>query len=201
MADLVGHLVDAPLANVLILAGIAFLAVGVIGKISGKIEPGNTGRVLSGLVGIALLVYGIYAHGQSDAAQAQPKSQATSPTPANNSTSTPTSGGESSRPKGEATQQSQQGAPDECVQGFVWREAFPTDHVCVTPVVRENVMQQNQLALKRRSPNGGAFGPDTCLEGFVWRETRPNDHVCVPPRARDEAAADNAAASSRRVSH
>jgi|SRR5579862_1822733 len=199
MTDMIGHLVDAPLANILILAGIAFLAVGVLGKISGKIEPGNTGRVLSGLVGIALLVYGIYAHGKNDAAQAQPKQQATSQTPPNNTT--PTSGGENSRPSGQAMQQAQLPSSDECVKSFVWREAFPGDHVCVTPIVHENVVQQNQLALKRRSPNGGASGPDTCLEGFVWREARPIDHVCVPPRARDEAAADNAAATSRRVSH
>jgi hypothetical protein len=200
MADLIGHLVDAPLANILILAGIAFLAVGVLGKISGKIEPGNTGRVISGLVGVVLLVYGIYAHGQSDAAQAQAKQQATSPTPAN-STSTPTTTGEPSHPqKDEPTQQAQPSS-DECLKNFVWREAFLGDHVCVTPVVHDNVVQQNQLALKRRSPNGGASGPDTCLEGFVWREARSSDHVCVPPRARDEAAADNAMAPSRRISH
>jgi hypothetical protein len=67
MDELVTHLLDAPVANVLILAGLAFLAVGVFGKISGKLEPGTTGRVASAAVGAALLIYGIYAHSASDA--------------------------------------------------------------------------------------------------------------------------------------
>jgi hypothetical protein len=68
MVDLISHLVDAPLANILIFAGLIFLAIAVIGKISGKIEPSNSGRVMSGAVGLVLLVYGIYTHGAADAA-------------------------------------------------------------------------------------------------------------------------------------
>src|SRR5215469_11697707 len=58
MGDLLSHLVDAPLANILILAGLAFLGVAVIGKISGKIEPSTSGRVMAGILGLALLAYG-----------------------------------------------------------------------------------------------------------------------------------------------
>jgi hypothetical protein len=89
--------------------------------------------------------------------------------------------------------------PDTCKQGFVWREAQPSDHICVTPQTRTQTAQENSLAATRRDPNGGAYGPDTCLQGFVWREAFSGDHVCVPPASRDQAASDNAAAASRRV--
>ena len=72
MTDVLSHLVDAPIANILILAGLAFLAIGVLGKISGKIEPNTTGRILSGLLGLILLIYGIYNHAATDAAPNQP---------------------------------------------------------------------------------------------------------------------------------
>jgi len=86
---------------------------------------------------------------------------------------------------------------DRCLQGFVWREARPSDHVCVTPAVRTDTHNENLLADSRRSPNGGPFGPDTCKQGFVWREAFSGDHVCVPPASRTRAANDNAAAASR----
>jgi hypothetical protein len=88
--------------------------------------------------------------------------------------------------------------PDTCLPGFVWREAFAGDHVCVTGATRTQAQQENALANQRRSPNGGPFGPDTCLPGFVWREASPADHVCVPGTSRTQAAADNAQASARR---
>ena len=87
--------------------------------------------------------------------------------------------------------------PDTCIQGFVWREARPNDHVCVTPDVRSQTAQENQLADGRRDPNGGPYGPDTCLQGYVWRHAFEDDHVCVTPDVRTEAANDNAAANSR----
>jgi hypothetical protein len=90
--------------------------------------------------------------------------------------------------------------PDTCLNGYVWREARPTDHVCVTPAVRSQTAADNAQAAARRSPTGGAFGPDTCLQGFVWREAFVNDRVCVLPPVRSQAAADNAAAASRRAS-
>lgn len=66
MTEFFTHLVDAPLANILILAGLAFLGVAVIGKISGKIEPSTSGRVMAGVLGIGLLAYGIHAHAAAD---------------------------------------------------------------------------------------------------------------------------------------
>ena len=91
------------------------------------------------------------------------------------------------------------GGPDTCLQGYVWREAVPGDHVCVTPETRAQAAQDNSLADSRRSPTGGAYGPDTCLQGYVWREAVPGDHVCVTPETRAQAAQDNSLADSRRA--
>jgi phage tail-like protein len=88
--------------------------------------------------------------------------------------------------------------PDTCVKGYVWREASGSDHVCVTPEVRQQVVSDNALAPIRRNPHGGPYGPDTCLQGYVWRDAFPDDHVCVLGATRNQAAADNAAAESRK---
>jgi hypothetical protein len=88
---------------------------------------------------------------------------------------------------------------DTCLQGYVWREAFPDDHVCVTPETRAQAAQDDSLAASRRSPTGGAYGPDTCLQGYVWREAVPSDHVCVTPETRTQTAEDNNLASSRQA--
>jgi hypothetical protein len=89
--------------------------------------------------------------------------------------------------------------PDTCLWGFVWREANPSDHVCVTSATRNQTALDNSLAASRRSPTGGPYGPDTCKQGFVWREAFAGDHVCVTPATRSQAAADNAAGPSRRA--
>jgi len=77
MTELLSHLLDAPLANIFILAGLAFLGIAVIGKIHGKIEPSTTGRVMAGALGLALLAYGIYAHSVGDAARTSATQSAT----------------------------------------------------------------------------------------------------------------------------
>jgi len=87
--------------------------------------------------------------------------------------------------------------PDTCKNGFVFREAYPDDHVCVTPGVRQRVAQDNATARDRVQPGGGAFGPDTCKTGWVWREARAQDHVCVSTQQRTQAANDNRLAYSR----
>ena len=87
--------------------------------------------------------------------------------------------------------------PTACAMGFVWREAFSNDSVCVTGAIRQQARDDNAAAASRRSPTGGAYGPDTCLPGFVWREASANDRVCVTGATRTQAARDNRAASSR----
>ena len=87
---------------------------------------------------------------------------------------------------------------DRCIDGYVWREAFAGDHVCVSPPVRAVTAADNARVAERIDP-GGAYGPQTCIAGFVWREASPSDRVCVIPTRRSGAAADNAAADARRV--
>jgi hypothetical protein len=87
--------------------------------------------------------------------------------------------------------------PDTCIQGFVWREATPSDHVCVTSATREQVRNDNAAAVQRRSPNGGLYGADTCRQGYVWREAFPGDHACVTPATRKQALFDNGRKSAR----
>lgn len=84
-------------------------------------------------------------------------------------------------------------AADRCKLGYVWREASPSDHVCVLPKTRSDTTQENALAPERRNPSGGAYGADTCRQGYVWREAFAGDHVCVTPASRARAAQDNAA--------
>jgi hypothetical protein len=87
------------------------------------------------------------------------------------------------------------GAPT-CRSGYVWREAYPGDTVCVEPDQRDQAAADNAAAASRVDPNG-AYGPHTCVPGYVWREAREGDVVCVEPWVRDRVRADNAAAASR----
>jgi len=84
------------------------------------------------------------------------------------------------------------------VNGYVWREAIPSDHVCVSPDTRTKTAQENTLAAGRRNP-AGAYGPNTCVNGYVWREAYNGDVVCVTPDRRTLAHNDNAQAASRRA--
>jgi hypothetical protein len=86
-----------------------------------------------------------------------------------------------------------------CLNGFVWREAFPGDAVCVTPPTRDQAAADNAAAASRVDPSG-PFGPNSCRSPFVWRAARPSDLVCVTVDTRAQTAADNAAAASRRDS-
>jgi hypothetical protein len=87
--------------------------------------------------------------------------------------------------------------PDTCRQGFVWRDAFPGDHVCVTPGTRRQAAEDNRAAEARVSWHHHDYGPDTCKQGFVWREAGSDDHVCVTPGTRAQTADDNAHAAER----
>lgn len=88
--------------------------------------------------------------------------------------------------------------PDTCKQGYVWREAIPSDHVCVTPATRQQTWDDNAQAAARRDPTG-PYGSDTCKQGYVWRDAFANDHVCVTPQTRQQAQEDNSKATQRRA--
>jgi hypothetical protein len=88
--------------------------------------------------------------------------------------------------------------PLTCLDGFVWRQATPKDHVCVTPAVRGQTARDNALAQTRRAATAGTFGPDLCVAGYVWREAVPGDHVCVTPATWQQVHDDNLTAGARR---
>ena len=88
--------------------------------------------------------------------------------------------------------------PLTCLDGYVWRQATPQDHVCVTLTVRAYTARDNALAPSRRSTTPGTFGPDLCAPGYVWREAVPDDHVCVTPATWQQVHDDNLTAGARR---
>jgi hypothetical protein len=59
MQEMLARLVDVPMARMFIIAGIIFLMVAVLGRIEGKIEPGNAGRIGATVVGILLTASGL----------------------------------------------------------------------------------------------------------------------------------------------
>ncbi len=73
MKELIELILDSPLSTLLVLAGIEFLGIAVVGNISGKIQPGTGGRILSGLVGVALMGIGFVLY--------TPRSTSTEATP------------------------------------------------------------------------------------------------------------------------
>ena len=73
------HLLDAPLANILILSGLFFLGIGAVGKIAGKIEPDKTGRIMSGLLGLVLLIIGLSVHIKNDSSNNSTSNQESLP--------------------------------------------------------------------------------------------------------------------------
>ena len=52
-----------------------------------------------------------------------------------------------------AAQAAPSGAGDPCKAGYVWREAVPGDHVCVTPAQRDQAGLDNAQAPNRLAPS------------------------------------------------
>jgi hypothetical protein len=73
--DFLQHLIDAPVANILIVAGLLFLGVGAVGKVTGKIEPDKSGRLMAGVLGLILLIVGVIFHVGADAANKSASNQ------------------------------------------------------------------------------------------------------------------------------
>lgn len=87
--------------------------------------------------------------------------------------------------------------PDTCQQGYVWRDARPGDHVCVTGAERNLAANENAIAPALWTP--GPYGPHTCLPGYVWREALPGDDVCTSGARRTAVQVENANGPSHRV--
>lgn len=91
---------------------------------------------------------------------------------------------------------------NQCLPGYVWREAFAGDYVCVSGETRTQAAHDNSQANARRDPKcaagGCTYGVNQCLPGYVWRDAYPGDYVCVTGETRTQAAYDNSQASIRR---
>lgn len=59
MQELVKDVFTAPLGTIFVLAGVLFLLIAVVGKVSGKIEPGPKERALAGMLGSAFITIGL----------------------------------------------------------------------------------------------------------------------------------------------
>ena len=84
-----------------------------------------------------------------------------------------------------------------CLQGYVWRKAYPGDYVCVTPANRSQAAADDAAALSRVAPGGGPYGKYTCAQGYVWRQVVADDYTCVTPAVRAQASYDNSQANNR----
>jgi hypothetical protein len=83
-----------------------------------------------------------------------------------------------------------------CASGFVWRERFDGDTVCVPPDQRwkmENGYCRSGYVWRERFDGDTVCVPPSeryklangyCRSGYVWREANPNDRVCVTPAVR-----------------
>jgi hypothetical protein len=82
--------------------------------------------------------------------------------------------------------------PDYCLNGWVWRQARPSDHVCVRAAVRAQARADNAAARNRWIST--TRGPKSCIRGYVWRGAFAMDRVCVTPAVHAQTVADNAKA-------
>jgi hypothetical protein len=59
MSDFWNTLLGLPIASILILAGILFLFIAVVGRFREQFDAGKWGRILSGILGGILLIIGL----------------------------------------------------------------------------------------------------------------------------------------------
>lgn len=62
--DILKILSDMSWDTLFLLVGLAFVAIAVLGNISGKISPGRGGRIAAGIVGASLVASGFWYHAQ-----------------------------------------------------------------------------------------------------------------------------------------
>jgi hypothetical protein len=79
-----------------------------------------------------------------------------------------------------------------CKSGYVKRNAYNGDQVCVTPAIQAQTQQENQIAPTLTKPDG------TCtIPIFVWRLAAPIDKTCASQAAHAQAIDDNNHAAER----
>ena len=194
MEEFLSELLKARPDTLLIVGGLFLLLLAIAGNISDKIKAGKEGRIAAALIGPVLLVAGITMHAGHGKRQAEDGSRAVQDRGQIPGVEAAERSGAKKSNNGTKDCSS---SPDMCRQGYVWREAVPHDHVCVTPEIRSQTHADNTMAATRRNPSGGSYGADTCLPGFVWRDAFDGDHVCVTPDARNQAAQDNSMSRER----
>ena len=81
-----------------------------------------------------------------------------------------------------------------CINGYVWRDAFPFDGdiVCVTPAARDQAQVDNSRSDSYKAVN--YYGDNDCIPDYVWREAFAGDYVCVTPAVKQQVQRDNAEA-------
>ena len=196
MEEFLSELLKARPDTLLVVGGLVLLLLAIVGNISDKIKAGKEGRIAAAVIGPVLLVVGLSLHQGHPSKASSPTNDGGQITTVDASERTGAKKGPIGRSAGEVKDACSV-SPDTCKPGFVWREAAPHDHVCVTPTVREETHADNSQAVVRRNPNGGPYGADTCLAGFVWRDAFAGDHVCVTKEAKEQAASDDSAAQER----
>ena len=70
--------------------------------------------------------------------------------------------------------------PFTCLSGFVWREAFQRDFVCVTPEVRTLVREENQVAASRRVQRTKCGAAKASCGISSSGSARDNQHLSYP---------------------
>lgn len=83
----------------------------------------------------------------------------------------------------------------ECDDGYVYREAYRGDTVCVTSEVRAQTARDNTDAANRYA----AGSANVCKPEYVWRLAGRGDLACVHWTARDMARQENRLAPERRT--
>ena len=117
MDEVIKAIFSAPIATLLIVAGVSFLAIAVLGKIGNIFEAGKTGRFASAAIGTALLIIGLIT-----SLKTVTVSSSTAPSPAPVVTSSA-----SSSPSIQPTTSSSSPESSSCLQQFF--QGIPRDRV------------------------------------------------------------------------
>ncbi len=75
---------------------------------------------------------------------------------------------------------------DKCLKGYVFREAFKGDNICVVPYDKNAAKHQNMLHAER-----SINSKDECPEGLVPREIKKSDRLCVTQQEKNKIVLQN----------
>ena len=196
------HLTDAPVANILILAGIIFLAVGIfgrvggfIGSIFGNIEAGKNSRVLAGTLGLLLILGGGWMHEgnhKSPGANPSPTTPASSTSPGANpspaAAASSTSPGANPSPAATASTTAPASNPSPATAAPSRSPASSTSHKGTTsPSVAPDVPREVPKAkAPAAQPAPLKTMPPAAPEAATPRTARDNSPTLNPPVVGDD---------------